>query len=256
MKHTTDAPQSGMSMNTLTVIGFVFAAVGIISRSVLQRGILGLGSLTPQQLLQAMDASSEMMVAATVSLVLQAVSTCAVPIFACLLVDGFAHSENAAKDILRLSALAAISEFCYNFAIGGRLIDPSSRNPVFALVLGLAVLYFCDRYRKKNLLIQILVTAAAVVWCVMLRVDDGIALIFVICVLWLLRNHGVYRNFIGASAAVVCSFMSPFYLASPMGFLVVHFYHGNREEGRRWVLYGAYPVLLVLSGIAAMVVAR
>ncbi len=254
MTHTMDERPSGLSGSTLKAIGLVFAAAGMIGRGILQNGILGVGSLTPQQLLEMMGTSSQMMAVATAALVLQAVSTCAIPIFSMLLVEGFANTENFLQDLLWLCGLAVVGEIPYNLAMHGKLIDVSSCNPVFGLVLGLMVLYFYDRYQRNNILVRTLVTAAALGWCIMLHVDEGVPLILVICVLWLFRRNTLYRNFIGASAAVVCSFMSPFYLASPMGFIAVHLYHGNRGEGSRFLQYGAYPVLLLLTGIIAILI--
>ncbi len=254
MTHTIDERPTGLTGSRLKIIGMAFAAAGIIGRGIIQNGILGVGSLTAQQLLQVMSTSSNMMALATVSLVLQAVSTCAVPIFAMLLTEGFAHTGNFAKYLLRLFLLAVVSEIPYNLAMQGKLISTASCNPVFGLVLALVVLYFYDRYQAKNWFVRILATAAAVAWCIMLRIDEGVALVLVTCVLWLFRGNTLYRNFVGASAAVVCSFMSPFYLASPMGFLVVHFYRGNRGEGNRWVQYGVYPVLLLLVGIISILI--
>ena len=53
------------------------------------------------------------------------------------------------------------------------------------------------------------------------------------------------RGMGGAVAALVCSVFSLFYMASPMGFLAVHFYNGEKGPDNRTVNYLAYPVLLL-----------
>lgn len=51
----------------------------------------------------------------------------------------------------------------------------------------------------------------------------------------------------GAAAAMLCSLISPFYLASPMGVLVVHSYNGVKSTHSHKYNYLLYPVLLVIG---------
>ena len=242
---------AGISSNTLRTWGLLFLAAGIFGRSVLQNQVLGVGKLSAQQLLEVMENN---MGAATAALVLQAMESCAAPIFAFLLVEGFRHTSNYKKYLLRILGVAVLSELPYNLAIGGSLLDMRSRNPVFAMVLGLIVLYFYKRYEAKgagNTAIKLAVTLAALVWNQMLQIGNGICLILLIAVLWAFRKKPLYGNFVGAGVAIVCTLISPFYLAAPMGFLAVHFYNGERNESGRVVNYLAYPAMLLLIGAAA-----
>ena len=76
-----------------------------------------------------------MRILATIALVCQAVSTCAVPIFAFLLVEGFLHTSDWKRYLTRVSLMALAAEIPYNLAMSSKLIDLSSRNPAFGLVL-------------------------------------------------------------------------------------------------------------------------
>ena len=93
---------------------------------------------------------------------------------------------------------------------------------------------------------------AAILWASMLRVDSGECLIVILSVLWAFRKRPLYRNIAGTTAAVVCTLISPFYMAAAMGFLVVHFYNGEKGEGKWLVNYLAYPVLLFVVGLVAV----
>lgn len=255
MKHTENECTKGLGGNALRWIGLVLAAAGAAARGILQNGILRVGSSSPQQLLEVMDSSPDMMAAATVSLVLQALATCAVPIFALLLVEGFAHEKDFKGYALRLCVLAAVCEVPYDLAMTGKAVDLSHQSPVLALVLGLVVLYFFQRYRDGSLLVRLIAAAAALGWSFMLRVDQGIPLLLMIAVLWLCRGNELHRDLVGAAAVVVCSLGSPFYLAAPMGFLPIFFYHGSYRgrggENVRWVQWGLYPLLLLVVGIVS-----
>lgn len=251
MERLSNTKSSGLNRNGLRTWGLIFLAAGIFGRSVLQNQVLGIGQVNTQQLLEVMN--SNMMIA-TLALVLQAIETCAAPIFALLLVEGFQSTANYKNYLLRVLGVAALSELPYNLAMGGGLLDLSSRNPVFSMVLGLIVLYFYQRYSEKgmkNVLIKLVVTLAAMGWAFMLQITEGICLILLTGILWAFRKKPLYRNFVGATAVVVCSLLSPFYLAAPMGFLVIHLYNGEKGEGSRVVSYLAYPAVLLVIGIAA-----
>lgn len=122
------------------------------------------------------------------------------------------------------------------------------------IVLAAVTLYCYRRYEEKslqNVLIKGIVTAAAFAWGVMLNVQDSFAVILLVCVLWGFPQNPLYRNFAGAAAVVACTLVSPYYLASPMGFLAIHFYNKEPGEGSRIAGDLAYPVILLLFGVAA-----
>ena len=116
------------------------------------------------------------------------------------------------------------------------------------------MLYFYRRYQDKGMggfAIKAAVTVAAVLWAGMLRIDSGVPCLILTMVLWACRKKPLYRTFAGCVAAVVCSALSPFYLASPMGFMAVHGYNGEKGADNRIINYLAYPVLLFVAGAAA-----
>ena len=247
--------RSGITRQALRLWGLLFVMAGILGRSVLQHRLLNMGSVSSQELLEAMMASEQVMVYATLALIMQAVEACAIPIFAVLLVDGVQHTKNLGKYFLRVLGVAAVSELPYNLAMSGSVWDASSRNPAFGLVLALVMLILYQRFSEKkiaNQAMKVLVTLAAIVWPLMLNVQDGACCVIMVAVLWLTRNLKQYRTFIGCAAGALCSLLSVYYLAVPMGFLAVHFYRGDKGEENRLVNYLAYPVLLLAAALAGM----
>lgn len=257
MERLRKETSSGLTANALRTWGMLFLACGIIGRSILQNRLLGIQQLSNQQLLEAMTGSQFTMIVATAALVLQAIETLAVPIFAFLLVEGFAHTKSKKMYLLRLLGAALLSELPYNLAMSGKVLDLSSRNPVFGLVIAIVLLYFCQHYEEKklqNILIKVFVFIAAILWIMMLIVKDGIPIIVLVTVLWALRKKPQFRCFAGACAAIACSILSPFYVASPMGFLPVHLYDGEQGSYNRLTNYLSYPVLLLVIGLIAIFV--
>ena len=246
--------REGISRTALRLWGLLFAALGIGGRAILQNGLLDMGSITGDQLLEAMMSSSQTMVYATLALVLQAVESCAIPIFAFLLVEGVQRTSNLDKYLVRVVGLAFLCELPYNFAMSGSLWDTSSRNPVFGLAFGMAMLYLFRLYGGNTVgkrMLRVCIIAAAVLWPMMLQVQDGACCVIMVAVLWLCREKKQYRTFIGCAAGALCSLLSVYYLAIPMAFMVIHFYRGEKGEENKLLNYLAYPALLLCAGVAA-----
>lgn len=247
---------TGIKTDGLRKWGMVFLALGALGRSVLQNGILGMNEATSQELLDLLMNSSNAMAMATVALVLQFVEACATPLFCYLLVEGFQHTLDFKGYLIRVAAVALISEIPYNLAMSGELFDLSSRNPVFGMVLCLVLLYLYSRYAERsfvNVLIKLCVTVAAVIWAVMLNIEAGICCVIIVAALWLSRRKPAFRNIMGCTATIVCTLFSMYYLAAPMSFLIIHFYNGEKGEGNRTVNYLLYPVILLVIGVAGLI---
>ena len=89
MERLGNTRPSGLHSGSLRAWGMLFAIAGIISRCVLQNTLLGVGEHSMQELVEMMQASETAMIITTISLVLQAMETVAVPIFTFLLFEGF-----------------------------------------------------------------------------------------------------------------------------------------------------------------------
>lgn len=230
----------------------LFLAAGVIGRGLIQTQLLGVGRLSTEQMIQIMSTGNNMMLA-TVSLILQAMETCAVSIFALLLLEGFQHTADWKAYLFRVLKLGVLTEIPYNLLMGSPL---SSRNPVFGIAFGLILLYFYQVYAEKgmkNTLIKLLVTIAAVIWCEMLRIEFGSALILITAAMWPKRDKPLYRNITGATMSLACSVISPFYMASAMSFLTIHFYTGEESTTSRKINYLAYPAMLLIVWAVALV---
>jgi len=87
----------------------------------------------------------------------------------------------------------------------------------------------------------------------MLKIEFGLPMIVIVVVLWSLRSKPMYRNFAGAAAAMVCTVYSPFFLASPMGFMPIHFYNEEESTNSRRMNYLAYPAIVLLAAAAGLI---
>lgn len=256
MERLTTRKRNGINGNALRTWALLFVTAGIAGRGVIQSHILGIGQISAAQLLEVISASDSAMTLASISLALQALETCALPMFALMLVEGAMHTSDFKAYLLRVAGLAVLSEIPYNLAVNAKLFALGSRNPVFSLLVCLILIWFYRTYAgsgARNLLIKAAVTAAAIVWCEMLKIDFGSPMVLVVAVLWAFRSNTLYRNFAGAAAAIVCTVFSPFFLAAPMGFMAVHFYNEEKSTTSRRVKYLAYPTILLVAAIVGMI---
>lgn len=239
----------GMNRNTLRLWGLIIAAAGVLGRGILQNRVLGIGTSTSGELLELMQASNAAMNAATAALVLQAIEGMAVPIFVLLTVDGFQRTSSVRKYLLRMAGVALLSELPYNLAINGTLLAPATRNPVFGLVLVLAMLYLFRNFAGTDfskLLIKAVVFAAAWIWAAMLSVEHGRSMVVIAAVLWMLRGRHTMSLMMAGAAALCCCIGDPLFMFAPFGLLIAHFYNGEEGLSPKALRYALYPVILLL----------
>jgi hypothetical protein len=251
MSNLSKNQPKGMTRQTIRIWGLVFLAIGAASQAILQNKMLGVGTLSIDELNKLLE-STDNFALASVAVVMLLVQACAIPVFSFLLVDGFQKTSNLKNYILRVLGVAALSEIPYNLVMSGKWLDLSSRNPVFAMVLGMVLLYLFRYYRGlsvKNVIIKILSAVLALIWADMLRIDDGMAIVIMIGALWALRGKRGLQIFGGCAVMFLCSALSQLYLLAPVMFLTVYFYNDEIGDDNRWINYLAYPAILLTIGL-------
>ena len=250
MERLGNTRPSGLHTGSLRAWGMLFVIAGIVSRGILQNRMLGVGLHSMQELMEMMQSSNTAMIIATIALILQAMETVAVPIFVFLLFEGFQHTSDWKKYVARVVGLAVLTEIPYDLAMNDKVLEFGSQNPVIGLVLCLALLYLFKRFEGKKL-VCVVMALAGVLWAVMLKIDHGVPMMLMLCVMQVFRNKRMFMGFSGVAVAAMCMAISPFYIVAPMGFLAIHFYNGEKGESSRIVNYLFYPVALLAIDLIA-----
>jgi hypothetical protein len=101
------------------------------------------------------------------------ISTCALPLFTFLLVEGMKHTKSMRKYFLRVLAVAVVSEIPYDLAFHGKWWDLRVQNPVLGLVVAMIMIFLIKSYAGKGVktvFVNILSVVLALLWVV---VSDG-----------------------------------------------------------------------------------
>lgn len=87
----------------------------------------------------------------------------AFPIFSFMIVEGYYHTSNFKRYLLRLLVLAVISELPFNLMVSGELIFPFHQNVIWTFLLGLLTIRLIDRiFELESLPLRLLASTAAV----------------------------------------------------------------------------------------------
>ena len=257
MERITDTRSHGINRNALRTWALLLALGGLAARGLIQNHILGVATASSEELLALMNASSQNMTLATVSLALQFTEAMAVPLFVLLLAEGAAHTSDLKQYALRVTACAFLAEIPYDLLMHGSAFNMAAQNPMGGLVLGLLVVHFLRTYEGpgvKNFFVKLLVVVVGILWARMLRIDMGETVVMLIWPMYALRNKPTHRNLVAAIVSMFCAAFSLFFILAPIGCLFLHFYNGEKgeEEPSKVLTYGAYPAAMLLLALAGM----
>lgn len=182
----------------------------------------------------------------TVDMLLRSIGRIAFPVYCFLLVEGFLHTKNVLKYMLRLLLFALVSEVPFNLAMTGKLINPYYQNIFFTLLIGLLVISGMDylwKWKKQNKIFKmgfcvVLVCLGALISEV-LCTDYGAKGVLPIAALYLFRFNRLNQAIVG-----VLSFSWEF--PAPLAFLPVLSYNGERGKGNKYWFYVFYPLHLMI----------
>jgi hypothetical protein len=87
----------------------------------------------------------------------------AFPIFAFMIVEGYFHTKNLKKYILRLLLWAVISEIPYNLAMGSSWFYPIHQNVLWTFLIAIFLIHWNEKARASNRLWKRLLVGAVTV---------------------------------------------------------------------------------------------
>lgn len=82
---------------------------------------------------------------------LNCIGRIAFPIFAFLIVEGYFHTSNFRKYVIRLLIFAILSEIPFNLALGSRIFYPIHQNVLWSFLIALGLIRWNERVKQKGL---------------------------------------------------------------------------------------------------------
>lgn len=173
------------------------------------------------------------------------------PLFCFLLVEGFCHTRNVKKYMIRLGVFALLSEVPFDFALFRSVFYLSYQNVYFTLLIGLVTLcgirYFGGA-DLKNRILRILCLFGGLMAAYLLKTDYDMYGVLLIVVLYLFRKNEILRDI---AAGIVLLLNSLVEITGLLAFVPMHLYNGQRGKQMKYFFYIFYPAHLLILGLVA-----
>lgn len=218
----------------------------VISITVLQYGLLRLDETDNQALFQAMAGGSATMGVASLAVLFELLVGIAISIFAFLLVEGFEKTSDYRAYLIRIIICAILSELPYDYAKTHSYINMDSQNHMFALAIGLILLYgirLVTADHNKHVLVCTVMFIAALAWCYLLHVEFGVFTVALILVYYIFRENRGLKIFLGVIVGL--PMVTGIFATYPL-----YIYSGKRGVNyNKYIFYAVYPLSLVICNL-------
>ena len=171
------------------------------------------------------------------------------PIFAFLLVEGYFHTRDVRRYMLRLGLFAVISEIPYDLAFRETILEFEHQNVFFTLFIGVAMMYALEKspqWQAKAAEVLLAMWAAS-----LLCSDYRYKGILLIAVYYFLRGRKREEFVLGAGWNFLWNWEIQGYGA--LASVPIAMYSGQRGRSMKYFFYLFYPLhLAVFYGVARM----
>lgn len=173
--------------------------------------------------------------------ILRVIGRIAFPIFAYTLVEGFLHTHDVKKYLIRLGIAAAISEVPFDLAIYGRPIVLGHQNVFFTLFLGILMLYVL--LKVQTTWKEFLCLIAFFLISEFLRTDYNSMGLFMIYWFYQYRESKAIRNL--GVAAINVFLMGGLQAYATFALIPIALHSGEQGPKCKAFFYGFYPLHLL-----------
>lgn len=207
---------------------------------------------------------SEMSAWYSVYLLMRAAGRIAFPIFCFLLVEGFCHTRSRGRYALRLGTFCLIAEIPFDIAFNdpaNGLVELSSQNVFFTLLLGFLAIWVCERLPERwpaGVRIPAQIAAAMLLGAAaeLLGTDYGFFGVCLILALywgkcWPGLGKAWQQALLGTVAVLCYCCLEDNWIEiyAIFGLLLTLLYDGRRGSDWKWFFYLFYPAHLLALGL-------
>ncbi len=183
----------------------------------------------------------------------------AMPLFSFCIAEGFAHTRDKKKYLLRMGLFALISEIPFDLAFEGK-IGFGHQNIMLTFFLSILGLMLFDAIRggkdnKEKKIpfwrtgLGVLAVALPALASLVLRADYTAFAVIAVFLFYLLRQkHPLVRSAAGVAFLALTRTMG-YYCATGFSFIPLALYNGKKGRGLKWLFYVFYPGHLLLLAV-------
>ena len=176
----------------------------------------------------------------------------AMPLFSFCIAEGYAHTKNKQRYLMRMGVFALVSEIPFDLAFEGR-VGLGHQNIMLSFFLAILALMVFDRIRGEGkehaagkTLLGILCVCAVAVLALLLRADYTLFAVLAVFLFYVLRNrHPLLRCGVGVGFLALTRTVG-YYRATGLSLIPLLLYNGKRGRGLKWLFYAFYPGHLLL----------
>ena len=182
---------------------------------------------------------------------LRMIGRLAMPIFSFCIAEGYAHTRDKNRYLLRMGIFALFSEVPFDLAFEGK-VGFGHQNIMLTFFLSILALKIFDLIRgeePRNIGKTVLGTLAVLVMAglaLLLRADYTIFAVIAVFLFYVLRNrHPLVRSGVGVAFLALTRTMG-YYCTTGFSLIPLLLYNGKRGRGLKWLFYAFYPGHLLL----------
>ena len=254
--------KQGISESVIKYIILTTMCMDHFAAAVLDRILAGYGVVEAQSIeaiYAIFDKYPNAILICGIDFLLRSIGRLAFPLVCFTLVEGFVHTTSKKKYICRLTALAIVSEIPYDYARKGEIINLSTQNTIFTLLIALLCLCIIEKIRenyvdKNKFLEGLFVLLTINIGClleVVLKSDYGVYGFLAIMCMYLFKKKKMLGNILGIVILCLNSLIEVFAF---FDLILIHKYNGTRGKANKWLFYLFYPIHLLVLGMIANLV--
>ncbi|MBQ6559565.1 MAG: hypothetical protein IJL85_01910 [Erysipelotrichaceae bacterium] len=172
----------------------------------------------------------------------------AMPLFAFAVAEGYIHTRDRKKYLLRMLVMGMISEIPFDLVLFGKPLEFTHQNIMMTFAYAIIGLMCYEKIADhKTLSIPgLLILLLFVISSLFLCLDYNIIALAVIYTFYLLRKKPLWLRTIVAMLFYYAFRNVGIYRFGLLGFLPIFLYNGQRGKGFKWLFYCFYPGHLLL----------
>lgn len=187
----------------------------------------------------------------------------AMPIFAFCITEGYIHTRNKKKYLLRMGVFALISEVPFDLAFDGK-IGLSHQNIMVSFFISIVALMLFDlirgakietkgRYSVWRTLLGALAVIAMAVVAFLVKADYTFFAVASVFLFYAFKDTNPFVRPVPGVAFLALTRTMGYYLTTGLSIIPLLLYNGKKGKGLKWLFYVFYPGHLLLLYVLKLV---